>query len=103
MSRLPPPFNSRFPPTGLARRPATLRAGCLSHNNVKLFGARGDGRRSDVAALRRANASRSRRYLYVPVGVYRIDKSLVLTKPVIMGARRSAAALRLGWGLPRRS
>jgi hypothetical protein len=80
----PLPFHGNFPPTGLPLRPLPLRS-CPSRSSVKAFGARGDGRTSDVAALQRANRARGTSVLYFPPGTYRIASSLVLSKIVLAG------------------
>lgn len=82
------PFNQKFPPSGMPRAPAPRRPGCLFSGSVKQRGvwARGDGRTNDALALARTNKMKGMRWLYFPVGTYRISTSLTLSKPVIMGA-----------------
>ncbi|EFN58055.1 expressed protein [Chlorella variabilis] len=84
---LPPPFHGDSPPTGLVRPAAALPGGCPGGSSVMRFGARGNGVTSDVLALRYADRSPGVSVLYFPVGAYRITANLVLSKPVLMGAR----------------
>jgi hypothetical protein len=85
--RMPQPVGNTRPPTAWSPRLQKLNAGCLDHSNVRRWGARGDGRASDNAALLRADRAKSSAVLYLPVGVYRLTKSLTLNKPVMMGAQ----------------
>lgn len=105
----PLPFHGSFPPTGLPQRPVPQRS-CPVRSSVKAFGARGDGRTSDVTALQRANRARGSSVLYFPPGTYRLTRSLVLSKTVLAGETgldsieqhqdTSCSLGSSGWGFP---
>ena len=82
---LPPAKDTYAAPTALPHSPPMLGTGCIGWQNVKHFGAVGDGKHNDAPAIASAMANRKVLYLYFPPGVYRLATNTKITKTVVMG------------------